>query len=258
MDNQDSIQAVAIIPPEWIKSPADIDPTKRGMVNYKNIPIPREMFEAENQWPEVPITTRLGFPLKLIRVVGENDDRYNDCVAALYPNIDVGFSSFGGIVIPPHVCRGTFLAVRCDGEDLDWHQFHVFFDYINESFGDAYTPAFQGLSEELKESMKEDIRKKLTANAFAIAYKKSRRSKIAAGDKLWESLACPVRVEGSEENCEVCGAKEANLCSGWKKIRYCSKACQKKDWKAHKGACKAAEAEESEDQQESAGPTTSS
>jgi hypothetical protein len=29
-----------------------------------------------------------------------------------------------------------------------------------------------------------------------------------------------------------------NLCGGCKKIRYCSQACQKKDWREHKKKCK--------------------
>ena len=45
--------------------------------------------------------------------------------------------------------------------------------------------------------------------------------------------------------CAACGQEEAALgtyskCSGCKQVHYCSKACQKGHWQAHKAACKAA------------------
>ncbi|TEB27907.1 hypothetical protein FA13DRAFT_1666645 [Coprinellus micaceus] len=52
------------------------------------------------------------------------------------------------------------------------------------------------------------------------------------------------RGGGQGRKCAVCRGKgkgDAGLktCSGCKKVRYCSDACQKKDWKAHKPKCKA-------------------
>ncbi|TFY66981.1 hypothetical protein EVG20_g4108 [Dentipellis fragilis] len=41
--------------------------------------------------------------------------------------------------------------------------------------------------------------------------------------------------------CSVCrgkGKPKLKACTGCKKVRYCSEACQKKDWKAHKPKCK--------------------
>jgi len=41
--------------------------------------------------------------------------------------------------------------------------------------------------------------------------------------------------------CLVCRAKgkpKLMMCTACKKVRYCSKACQKRDWKAHKRRCK--------------------
>jgi hypothetical protein len=49
----------------------------------------------------------------------------------------------------------------------------------------------------------------------------------------------------AEKECATCGAKrddpgvELQLCSGCCAVRYCSPACQKADWKAHRAACRA-------------------
>lgn len=40
--------------------------------------------------------------------------------------------------------------------------------------------------------------------------------------------------------CKQCGTPTKQKCSGCKKMYYCSRECQKQDWKAHKVACKAA------------------
>lgn len=48
-----------------------------------------------------------------------------------------------------------------------------------------------------------------------------------------------------EKGCYVCNAKEAKsggklmICTGCRKVTYCSQECQKKDWKQHKIICKA-------------------
>ena len=35
-------------------------------------------------------------------------------------------------------------------------------------------------------------------------------------------------------NCKVCKKKATKQCSKCRKVYYCSKKCQKKDWKQHK------------------------
>jgi hypothetical protein len=40
--------------------------------------------------------------------------------------------------------------------------------------------------------------------------------------------------------CRVCGQTGELKCSGCNKARYCSRACQKIDWKKHKKTCKSA------------------
>ena len=40
------------------------------------------------------------------------------------------------------------------------------------------------------------------------------------------------------KHCTVCGAVDANVCSGCHSVSYCSKEHQKMDWKKHKPNCK--------------------
>lgn len=44
-------------------------------------------------------------------------------------------------------------------------------------------------------------------------------------------------MEMSNSNCEVCGKKSTSTCGKCKLTRYCSKECQRKDWKKHKNLC---------------------
>jgi hypothetical protein len=65
------------------------------------------------------------------------------------------------------------------------------------------------------------------------------RSAVAGGADSSGALAI-------DRRCAECGVQSANckMCSGCKRAWYCSGACQKTAWKAHKVACKAAAASE--------------
>jgi hypothetical protein len=41
----------------------------------------------------------------------------------------------------------------------------------------------------------------------------------------------------SKEPCEICNKPSSFKCSVCKKVYYCSKKCQKENWKYHKGMC---------------------
>ncbi len=62
-------------------------------------------------------------------------------------------------------------------------------------------------------------------------------------DMRKETAAALRRVEESVYRCAVCGSvgtAEAKLqrCGSCKRVEYCSVACQRADWKAHKPLCK--------------------
>ena len=64
----------------------------------------------------------------------------------------------------------------------------------------------------------------------------------------WERIECPVEL--ATVACEGCGVDETcaadgttcNLrkCAKCLEVRYCSRECQKSDWKSHRPFCKAA------------------
>jgi hypothetical protein len=45
------------------------------------------------------------------------------------------------------------------------------------------------------------------------------------------------RPAGGPKRCRVCGALSGNSCFGCRAARYCTRACQKRDWAAHKRSC---------------------
>lgn len=66
------------------------------------------------------------------------------------------------------------------------------------------------------------------------------RAKLLAADGDCAYLGCKT-VEKPEADGVV--PKSKRLCSGCSTVRYCSAVCQRADWKAHKIACKAIQAE---------------
>lgn len=67
--------------------------------------------------------------------------------------------------------------------------------------------------------------------------------KVKIGYESWTQLVGTLAAQ-AESGCSSCGKSSAALphpllvCGGCKKARYCSKDCQKQDWKIHKALCK--------------------
>ena len=66
--------------------------------------------------------------------------------------------------------------------------------------------------------------------------------KYMCRDALKERNRLKEEHGGSLSKCLECGKDKAERCKGCFVARYCSKACQKKGWKAHKTECKATRA----------------
>ena len=64
-------------------------------------------------------------------------------------------------------------------------------------------------------------------------------STAAAAAASSPSSAAAAAGEAAPPACAACGAAAAPLrCGGCRRARYCGAECQKRDWRAHKAACK--------------------
>ena len=65
---------------------------------------------------------------------------------------------------------------------------------------------------------------------------KEKLKKLMQGCGLKQFLSHETNLSVSK--CIVCGEKSKSQCGGCKMRRYCSRLCQKADWKTHKKVCK--------------------
>ncbi|KAK0280506.1 hypothetical protein LTR35_008148 [Friedmanniomyces endolithicus] len=81
---------------------------------------------------------------------------------------------------------------------------------------------------------------KLTPQAFKTVWKAYRAEQAVLYPEIgWRKLECPVTLSGAR--CEACG-REAGVnvlprCEQCKKVLYCDRVCQKKDWDAQRAFC---------------------
>lgn len=61
---------------------------------------------------------------------------------------------------------------------------------------------------------------------------------LAFADKLFVRGAQIDKKDEQKKRCAICAKESADLCSICKKVYYCSRACQVKDWKTHKLVCR--------------------
>ncbi|KAJ6608100.1 hypothetical protein B0H10DRAFT_2068943, partial [Mycena sp. CBHHK59/15] len=64
-------------------------------------------------------------------------------------------------------------------------------------------------------------------------------TRIAMAPLFAVSYLEPVVRDPNTSRCSVCRGKPTKECSECKRVRYCSRYCQRKDWDAHKPKCKA-------------------
>jgi hypothetical protein len=123
----------------------------------------------------------------------------------------------------------------------------------------------EGLEDLLRSGLNKSSQEKLFWILFAEAYKKTttehgeflerlgffigNTNSIIDGEEItvinyWTKMTTMENIEADGRNKSVCAGcntvkklEELNKCAGCKNICYCSKECQKKDWKNHKINC---------------------
>lgn len=206
-------------------------------------------------WKISPISALLGFPVKLSpgfetqSTPPNRKQLFNGMAGAFHVEVDMTSPKFGEAQGTRAELEGPVAFMRCDGKDLDPLQLDTLFMYILLSVGVGFFPEFPHLPKAMTDAVKVEIAKKLTPSAFAAYYEKDRQQQIAAGKKKWETLECPVQLDGGVEAvfCAACGSqsmdgKELQPCKRCNRgrARYCGESCQLADRKQHKNSCKKA------------------
>lgn len=169
----------------------DMGPRLKGEFFLGTSSIPLSDFDDKELWEEAPITTQLGFPLKVtkspMKLSDPDDKRYaghNNCIAQLLLDTDPASEMFGAAMAHPDRMNGSFLVVRRDGEDLHHKQFGVTIQYISVTYGSATTLAFRQLPMAAQRPVRAKICESLNPHAFAAYYEEHRQERIAEQDEV--------------------------------------------------------------------------
>jgi hypothetical protein len=197
-------------------------------------------------WRPSPISAQLGVPLKALRrsPTTTSPTGFNICAQLLYIDPDTTSSSFAKFSLAP--ITGPVVVVHCDGVQLLGEVVVVALTkYINAQVG-MYSDKVIELAEgDEKERAKQQLALKLSKEAFHAHFVERRRVEIAAGRSLfWRDIKSPVllkypQVAAACGGCGTLGSTSVSLsvCGGCRIRYFCSRECQRKDWKTHKRAC---------------------
>ena len=197
-----------------------------------------------NEWQPLPYTSRLGVEILFAAPTTSESPLFtiaadtNATLETLTRECNPSSPSFGN----PERTSSSGVAFKFadDSKAMSKAVLEPLVMFINERFT-AIKTALAGL-EGMVQAIKEY--EKLTPQAFRVLFKKHRADQENAYPrKGWKAIECPVAP--SMTNCETCGKAEDAVaggnalqqCGRCKKVRYCGKACQAEDWKAHKPFC---------------------
>ena len=90
-----------------------------------------------------------------------------------------------------------------------------------------------------------------SSSAAAVAVAAALAAAPAAAATTAAAPEAPSGAEAAARACVACGAADAPLkCGGCRVARYCGAECQKRDWRAHKAACKQQQHQQQQEQQQ--------
>lgn len=216
-----------------------------GMVVHELASAPRSEID---EGMVVPALTRLlGFPL-MVHPIGSIfqpvDNLYNQRAHLLFLEVDVNKKSFGTFATPP--VMGNITVERCDGKSLKSPQLYSLIGFIDSQIGGVIRD-WNTASTQRKHGLKAYLWSMLRPRTFYQFFEDQRGM---PGFEMWEGVENPVQITEEERKKPICSAcfvmgrpdgKPLLKCGACGKVAYCSKECQKSDWKqGHKLVCKKA------------------
>lgn len=192
---------------------------------------------------ESPITALLGVPLKVVACSAKNTQNgftgFNYAVQCLFISPEIGSPNFASMTRGP--LSGPALIAHCDHVHFDSDRtFNVLVAYINDFFAaHAISTLPEGRE---KEAVKHKVTMKMSKEAFHAHFEEFMRLETFRGKgKDWKGVKSPVLIRHPhvQSACGLCGKTggELSACGKCKVRFYCSRECQKEDWKVHKRAC---------------------
>lgn len=207
---------------------------------------------ADTVWYTSKMTELIGFPLQMaspspISNTGNRnlqDIGWNQLMNYLHLRIDTQDPSLFGLPDPSFDGTAWTGSARVTRQDLGpLHVKHI--EILNEFTRKIKEVMCFQQNKHTFEDPRFNIAQTqycFTPNIFAQFCVKYRKEKMEAGEQGWENVECPViKVCGSCMAARRPDARQLLVCSRCKYRQYCSKECQKRDWKRHTTTCPGAE-----------------
>lgn len=222
-----------------IVTPAPIEtaPNRHVLSNHYT---PTSLFDLQG-WSDLSLPHALGIPLKGIGL-GDQEifparNREAECLTLLVDPKDPGFGFADRTTV------GSLLVCRKDGTPFNCQQMDVLQAYSAHRLHEVFDAPQRKERGEVVDA-EEIAGRLLTPEAF-VEYFEEYKKEMVKTDASWAKVKCPVQLPAKYgvEVCGACGGKEGKegavllQCAKCKGQKYCSKECQKEDWKRHKSGC---------------------
>ncbi|KAK3638161.1 translational activator for mitochondrial COX1 [Elasticomyces elasticus] len=143
---------------------------------------------------DLPITTALGYPLRMFGYPKIGLPETNSHATSLYTDPDPKSSTFGQLLMPGSITNGTVLGgvvlVRCDGVHMNPLHLMALVEYISR-LEEIFAVRGRKAAGEMVDC-EELAARLLTPAAFASGFETIKQEMVELGHERWVTLECPV------------------------------------------------------------------